>query len=185
MFDRKRKMQHHVQDDFLRELGHIVVSFSALESTVQFFLMALIEESQRVGRSLTAEMSFRNMRAAIVSIFIEKHGKGPEFDQIKNLVSRAGKCEEERNRIFHSEWTCGEVDVAFHVTRSKETAREKHGLSSNFQDYSIQQLRDFGDSLFDLAADYEGFLEELCQREMAKDTRPIVHEGGNIEGAEK
>jgi hypothetical protein len=167
-------MIHHVHDEFLRELGHIVVSFSVLEDTIQFFLMALIQESQRVGRALTTEMPFRNLRAGIVSVFLEKHGKGADFDRVKSLINLAGACEEERNRIIHSDWTCGEVDNATHVFRSKETAKEKHGLRHNSQDYTPSDLRRFGDSLLNLAADFEDLLEELCGRQMAVDTRETV-----------
>ena len=184
MTNNEPRMRHHVHDEFLRELGHIVVSFSALEDTIQFFLMALIQESQRVGRALTTEMPFRNLRAGIVSVFLEKHGRGADFDRVKSLINCAGKSEEERNRIFHSDWTCDEVDIATHVFRSKETAKEKHGLRHDSQDYTPADLRRFGDSLLNLAADFEDLLDDLCCRQMAIDTREsVVYDGGGDDTA--
>ena len=186
MNDSETRMNHLVHDQFLRELGHIVVSFSLLEDEIQFFLMAFINEPQRVGLALTTEMSFRNLKAGIISVFIEKQGRGPDFERVKLLVNRAGKCEEERNRIFHSEWTCDEVDVATHVFRSKETAKEKHGLRGDSQEYTVENLRAFGDSLLNLAADFSDLLQEFVERKMANDSRgPAVPYGNgdtNVEG---
>jgi len=183
MNDNEPRLNHLVHDQFLRELGHIVVSFSILENSIQFFLMAFIGESQRVGRALTSEMSFRNLKAGVISVFIEKHGRGTDFDRVKSLINRAGKCEEERNRIFHSEWTCDEVEVAIHVFRSKETAKEKHGLRGDTQDYTVENLRDFGNSLLNLAADFEELLGEFDERKIAQDSRgpAVVYGNGDAD----
>ena len=181
MNDKETRMNHLVHDQFLRELGHIVVSFSILEDEIQFFLMAFINESQRVGRALTTEMSFRNLKAGVISVFIEKHGRGPDFDRVKLLINRAGKSEEERNRIFHSDWTCDEVEVATHVFRSKETAKEKHGLRGDSQEYTVENLHDFGDSLLNLAADFSELLDEFVERKMAVDSRGPAVVYGNGE----
>ena len=166
-------MKHLVTDDFLLPLGHIVVSFSLLEEQVQFFLMALINETQFVGLAITSEMSFRNLRGCLISVFKSKNKVGceTELEKLDELTKRAGQAESKRNQIFHSSWTCGDSNDQTLAWRTKYTAKEKKGLRSQSEFVSAEDLRQFGDELLTLATAFDDLLTEFCHKGIAKDTR--------------
>ena len=56
-------------------------------------------------------------------------------------MARAGKIEEERNRIVHSGWG-GDTSNGT-VTRTKVTAKERRGFEITHEEYTDRQLREF------------------------------------------
>lgn len=152
--------QHEIKDEFLREIGHIVVSFSLLEEILRFLVIALIDEPQRIGVVITSELSFKNLKALAITLYKEKFGEGAEFDHLKKLIKQIAEMEDERNCIFHSEWGTSN-DRPEVITRSKDTAKEKHGLRFAFEDYTVQKLRQVGDSMLALAGQIQEFQDSL------------------------
>ncbi len=49
------------------------------------------------------------------------------------------------------------------ITRSKDTAKEKHGLRFSFEEYSAKKLREVGDTMLQLADDIERLQQALIQ----------------------
>jgi hypothetical protein len=60
-------LQHPVPEDHLKAIGDITVSFALLESHIQNLIGSLIYEHQRIGQIITAELSFKNLRALLIS----------------------------------------------------------------------------------------------------------------------
>ncbi|MBL6970934.1 MAG: hypothetical protein ISR63_02320 [Desulfobacterales bacterium] len=162
------RMEHVVTPEFLCQIGHIAVSFAVLEDVIDSFAFALINEPQRVCRAITAELPFKNLRALLVSPFIEKNGRTEDFARLKALLNRAGKAEEERNRVFHSGWGIDEENMQL-VYRSRETAKEKHGLRGEGKEYTIGDLKKVGDDMLQLATEFEELREELQTRNLLQD----------------
>lgn len=95
--------QHSVPDQHLKSIGDITVSFALLESQVQVLTWSMLNEKQRIGQIITAELSFKNLRALMVSLFIEKHGtEDVHFTKLKELMLRASQVEAKRNQTTHS-----------------------------------------------------------------------------------
>jgi hypothetical protein len=148
-------LEHPVPNPALTAIGDVAVSFALLESTLQTMLGSLIYEHQRVGQIIAAELPFRGLRALALALYRERHGEDANFEQLRDLIRRAGDLEDERNRVMHSVWGAGAT--ADSVTRIKMTAKEKHGLRFDFVPVTAAELSDVAGSIKVLAHDIQSF----------------------------
>lgn len=149
-------LNHSVPESTLIQIGDISVSFSLLESIIQLLAGSLISHELRIGQIVSAELSFRNLRALTISLYLERFGEDNEVTKIKDLMKRAGRIEDKRNQIIHSLWIVG-IDED-HVTRIKGTAKEKHGFKIQEQDMNSSELREIADEIKQLSKDMQDFL---------------------------
>lgn len=155
-------LHHPVPESHLKNIGDITVSFAMLESQLQSLIGSLLNERQRIGQIITAELSFKALKALLVSLYIERHGNDDsDFGQLKRLILRCGKIEEKRNQITHSVWGAGS-DVN-HITRIKTTAKENHGIKFQFEDVSSQSLANIAIEIKILAHDLFAFYMHLLE----------------------
>ncbi|MFC3151283.1 hypothetical protein ACFOEK_09625 [Litoribrevibacter euphylliae] len=155
-------LQHSVPDNHLKSIGDITVSFALLEFQLQSLIRSQLNERQRIGQIITAELSFKGLKALLVSLYIERHGKDDaDFEKLKTLINRAGQAEEKRNQITHSIWGAGKD--ADSITRIKTTAKEKHGIRSQFEDVSSGDLEAFAIEIKELAHEIQNFLIYLIK----------------------
>ena len=86
-------MKHPVPDQHLIHIGDITASFALLEMMIQTLIGSLIAEHQRIGQIITAELSFRNLRALVISLYRERHGDDDDYSKLKSLMNKAGEIE--------------------------------------------------------------------------------------------
>jgi hypothetical protein len=154
-------MIHPVPSKLLVHIGDITVSFALLESTIQNLVGPLISVHQPINQIITAELPFRNLRALTISLYKERHGEGPAFAALRELMNRAADLEEKRNQIVHSLWVTG--DTADTAKRFKETAKERHGYRIQFTNVAEQDLAGVASAIKELAADVQKFWSHLIQ----------------------
>ncbi len=152
-------LQHPVPEAHLKSIGDITVSFALLELQIQSLIGSLIYEHQRIGQIITAELSFKNLRALLISLYLERHGEDDDFVKLKEFMKKSGKLEEKRNQITHSVWAAGKDKD--HVTRVKTTAKEKCGIKFKFEDVSDKSLGSLATELKVLAEEIQRFQIEL------------------------
>ena len=140
----------------------MTVSFALLELQLQSFMGCLIREHQRVGQILSSYLSFSNLRAAIISLYLERHGEDEDSARLKELLSEAGKVEEERNRITHSIWAAAASSDS--IIRIKFTARESRGFHAASEQYDADRLSGFAGSVGELAWQILQFQIDLIKR---------------------
>lgn len=150
-------LQHPVPENHLKAIGDITVSFAMLESQIQNLIGSLIYEHQRIGQIITAELSFKNLRALLISLYLERHGEDDDFNNLRDFMKRAGQTEDKRNQIIHSVWAAGKDKD--HITRIKTTAKEKHGIRFKFEEVSAESLQEF-------AKDIKILAEELLRLQL-------------------
>lgn len=155
-------LKHPVPENHLRAIGDITVSFALLESHIQNLIGSLIYEHQRIGQIITAELSFKNLRALLVSLYLERHGEDDDFNKPREYMKRAGQTEEKRNQITHSVWGAGKDKD--HITRIKRTAKEKHGIRFKFEDVSAEALFAFAEDIKVLAGELLDFQLDLLSK---------------------
>src|SRR4051794_23052635 len=148
-------MQHPVPERLLARIGDITVSFALLESVLQSLIWTLLGGGQRTGQAVTAEISFRGLRALAVSLCLERYDDGEELATLRSLCGRAANAEEERNQITHSVWGAG--DSRETITRVKTTAKEKHGLRFVFVGMGEPELAAIAERIMQLAYDVDHF----------------------------
>ena len=116
---------------------------------------------QRLGQIVTAELSFKALRALTVSLYLQRNGEDENVESFRELISRAAKAEDQRNQITHSVWGAGEN--ASSITRIKTTAKEKHGIRFHFENVTADQLAAFAKDIKILAHDIQQFWFLLLQ----------------------
>ena len=151
----KRIMQHLVPPKLLVHIGDITVSFALLELHIQTLVGSLLSNKSRIGQIITAELSFRNLRALAISLYLELRGEDEDFAVFRKLMQRAGKMEETRNAITHSVWAAG--NTADTVTRFKTTAKERQGIQFQFVEVSESYLAKVAQDLKLLASEILDF----------------------------
>lgn len=146
-------IQHPVPAKLLVHIGDITVSFTLLELSIQMLIGSLIAEHQRIGQIITAELAFRNLRALAISLYKERHGEDADFLVLRELIRRAADLEETRNQITHSVWAAG--NTADTVTRTKTTAKERHGICFHFKQVGEGDLAKVAQDLKHLAGEIQ------------------------------
>ncbi len=140
-----KKIKHPVPEKHLIEIGNIIVSFALLENSLQSFIGKMISGKQRVGNIITSELSFKNLRAISINLYIDIYGKSTNYEELKRLISEAGNLEVKRNKIVHSVWGAGKNSD--YITRIKKTAKERKGLYFQFEEMSNQDLKKIADDI--------------------------------------
>lgn len=140
----------------------MTVSFALLESIIQSLVGSLIYEHQRIGQIITAELSFKNIRALLVSLYLERHGEDDnDLAQLREYMKRAALLEEKRNQITHSVWGAG--DDAETITRIKTTAKEKHGIQFHFTTVKAKDLENTAVEIKNVAEEIQRFHFKLLE----------------------
>lgn len=154
-------LQHPVPDEHLKHIGDITVSFALLESGLQGLAQSLLGAGQRLGQIVTAELSFKALRALTVSLYLQRNEEDQNFSAFRELIRRAADVEEQRNQITHSLWGAG--SDALSITRIKTTAKERHGVRFHFENVTSDQLAAFAREIKVLAQDIQSFWLLLVQ----------------------
>ena len=136
-------------------MGDITVSFALLENVIESLVGNPISHDQRTGQIITAELSFHNLRALLVSLYLHRYGKDSNYEQFRKLIIRLGDIEAKRNVITHSRWAAGETSDT--ISRIKITAKGKHGFKFDFETMSENQLIDIETEIKVLASDIQDF----------------------------
>ena len=90
---------------------------------------------------------------------------GRTLSQSTNLIRRISKAEEKRNAIIHSQWAMGDSDET--LTRIKTTAKMSKGLRHQFEQVSLEDLKQIAEEIADVASEFQMF----SLRQPSYDTR--------------
>lgn len=148
-------MKPPIPSELLVHIGDMTVSFALLEFQMQLIFITLVNESARIGHILACSLSFRSLRATIISLYRERHGTEAGYLQLRALMGKAARIEEERNQITHSIWAADKTTGS--ITRTKMTAQEKHGFRTHFKEYDAASLSDLANRIQVLAEDMLNF----------------------------
>ena len=162
-------LKHPVPSKHLEKIGDITVSFALLENQIQFFIWSLLELTpriQRIGQIITSELSFKKLRAVLISLYKETYGENDNYKRMRDLMNRAGKIEEKRNQITHSSWGAGkDIDS---ITRIKTTTKEKCGLRFKVEYVTAHDLAKIAGDIKKLAAEISIFNLDLLDCKLKK-----------------
>lgn len=155
-------LRHAVSDEHLKHIGDITVSFSLLELIIQLFIGSLISDQQQIGKIITSELSFRNLRSLLISLYLERFGKDNDFDALQNLMKESGKVEDRRNQLIHSTWGASYGESS--ITRFKNTSKEKQGYKYVIEELSAAELESFTKEIKTLSNNIHKFHEYLIDK---------------------
>src|SRR5262245_36239203 len=93
-----------VPPEHLRAIGLVTVNFALLESALSSLVWELIGADQRLGQTITAEVSFRNLVALPSSLSRFRNFTGERLETCEALLNRSLEAEGHRNAVAHSLW---------------------------------------------------------------------------------
>jgi hypothetical protein len=152
-------IKHPVKQHQLVLIGDMTVSFALLENNLQQLAWLLIAQGQRIGQIITAELSFRSLRALVLNLYLERYGKDSDYLTLKGFIEKAVTFEDRRNQITHSIWGVGNDDQS--ILRIKTTAKEKTGLRYQFEDVQAKDLENFVSEIKQLVSEIQFFWVHL------------------------
>lgn len=142
-------------DEFDAAMGRIALDFSFMEETARNVIILLSGAQLEMGRILTVELSFRLKLEAIGSLIqhhlaklTEEATRASVQDELTELITLCQKSEDLRNVYFHSSY-------ALDRTRSKATAKRKHGLKTSVEPVDSALLLDVADFIHETAAELQ------------------------------
>ena len=145
---------HGLSDEFLIELGDVMVSFALLEHEMRNLAAKLIGVDDGITSIVTNQLTFADLRDSLGSLWRERGELRVSEMALKELLKRAEAVEAERNRIVHSIWALSEKTG--NPVRIKVRVRKK-GRDVQVEDYDAERLRGFAQSLQLLAYDFSQF----------------------------
>jgi len=158
--------QHPVPENILKHIGDIIVSFALIEYSIQILIWSLINEHQRLGQIVTAELSFNTLISLVISLYKDRHGNDDDdFEILGDLMKRANDLQDKRNRICHSIWGAGRKDGS--VIRFKTTAKQKAGIKLKYEEMGEATFAKMGTDMKVLAYDINHFRESLLDQNKA------------------
>ena len=140
-------------DEFDAAMGKIALNFSYMEEAARNVIIFLSSAQPEVGRILTVELSFRQKLEAMGSLIHFHLGgiadvaeRANVEERLVELVGLCQKSEDLRNTYFHSSY-------ALDRTRTKVTAKRKHGLKATSESVDSALFLDVADFIFEKATE--------------------------------
>jgi len=165
---RRHTLEEH--EPYLLEIGRIVALNNRIESLFAAAISWVVspgEVEEDIGHSLTAEMSYRAKREALVAVcktVVSRHLRkpvwkhlAPRMDELLSLVSRADQREQRRNTLVHSTYSSSPL---FGFSRAKVTAKRRRGLRWEHERLDVADLREETSQLLELLDDLTDFVNE-------------------------
>jgi hypothetical protein len=120
-------------------LGETVIWFEELDEQLSTAISFLLRRGDDVGRVVSAELPFRAKVNLLEALFRQDRPKSGNLDLLRDLAAACSQIEEKRNQVIHSKW---HHSLDGHgLTRSKFTARGKHGLRRHTENLSFRQAQ--------------------------------------------
>lgn len=112
----------------MEELGRLSVAFNLLETVVCYRTWELIGTEQRIGRTVTAKMSFAQVADLLRDLYVVRYPELDKQKQMKALHTAMRAASERRNNLLHTSWALITSDPTM-VARSKIRFSGKGGLT--------------------------------------------------------
>lgn len=137
-----------LSDPILRNMGLIIVIWSAFEIQMEFCILWHQKISLKTGLLLTTNLNY-NAKAKLLQTFASEKSFSPESENalLKQLLRRAEPLYGKRNLIAHSSWTPTDDPLVANVmairTRGKLQLVNKEMSVSDLAD-TYEQIRKLG-----------------------------------------
>lgn len=148
-----------LDDQFLLALGRVTANFAVLEDAVSFFLWSIIGRDQRLGQIISAELSFKAIRALLSAVFHHRVSDETLRHELETLLNQVSEVEERRNILVHSSWGVGDTPKT--KTRIKMTAKKGKGIRHQFEQLAAADIEAVAECASELALQVQQFTEKL------------------------
>lgn len=164
------ELSHEIPDDYLREIGQVVVSFNHLEGLIQHTLVfALLNKFSNDGRALSvfAAIGFTaklNSLSLLLQI-IEGDKKGLHLTYKRRLEKDLERCSSKRNGVLHHVWYAQSNSV------TSVGVQARASLTISVKKVTLQELKEIS-----------SFINSVHGRLFSEITEPLTSRGLPHEG---
>lgn len=144
-------------------LGNTIILFEELDEQLSTAISFLLKRGDKIGRIVTAELSFRAKVNLFVALFKELRPQSKELAEMHELAAGCLQIEEKRNQAVHSKWR-NQLEGPG-MTRVKYTARGKLGLQQQAEILTPVQLT----AIWAHCGELAHFIDELMYIEFGRE----------------
>jgi len=105
----------------IEAIGNVAVSFTDLEDQIALSISFMLKRGERIGRIVTAELSFKNKLQMFSSLFRVERPNSDRLPMLNDLIGVCKEAEQLRNQVVHSSWALQVEDDSW--KRRKYTAK--------------------------------------------------------------
>jgi hypothetical protein len=127
-------------EEGMTKLGECIVKFQTIEEVLSACISAMIGRSRKIGKIVTAEMSYRARVSVYRALFVHHLGCDTLHEDVSELIKRLNWAEQERNSIVHSLWDASE-EFPETIKRSKSVCR-RQGLRIDEEHITPEEFED-------------------------------------------
>jgi hypothetical protein len=154
-------------DAFSASIGHVVVSYSWLESALSDGIANCLNLNHELGKIVTSEISFGtkvHMLSSLVRHLASKRNFNVGTDDPLvcwgKISAQCFRAEELRNQVMHSQWS-PPVHSKMSGVRKKITAKASRGLAEHAETINSSGLLDIADYMNRVTMFVEEFFLEV------------------------
>ena len=154
-------VEHSIPEPLLTRIGDITVSFATLELQMQLLIDVLLVNEIRVTQIVTAELPFRALLPLATSLYRERHGEDADFDELREVLKRVEKVEQDRNLVMHSTWAIQDDGT---IALAKTTARLKRGLHVRIEPMGAAELKEIAEDVRQVGDEIFMFMTKVARK---------------------
>ena len=101
-------------------LGAVILNFNELDNQLATSIGYLLQQGDRIGLIVTAELSYKNKVNLLASLFRECAPKSRNLDRLGEIAKLCFTAEQLRNQAIHSSWQqdlSSSVIAACHISQ--------------------------------------------------------------------
>ncbi len=136
-------------DQLLKELGQLSLTFNVLETIVSHRTWELISPDQRIGRTVTAKMTFASLVDLLRDLYMSRYTEPEKQAQMKDLHAALRAGNDRRNILLHTSWGLMKADPIM-VSRFKLRFTGAGGLTQMELRSAIGEVREATNELLAL-----------------------------------
>lgn len=111
-------------DNYFKVIGMLVVAHTDLEGAMKAFANIMINQHEKTGEILTADLPFQPLKDKLVSLYCHFESDPEKSSRFRKLIEKASDLTGRRNEIIHSRWLLGPHSASKAAPiRLKATAR--------------------------------------------------------------
>jgi len=153
-------MGHKLSPRLLQEIGRVTLFATLVEQEIALCAAVLLNKrSTSVAQVFLAQLNWRQS-VDIADALGQRRFKVEELSRFRDLLARAERLTEMRNKFVHSHW--GWMEARFSrvkAVRMKFYAKKKKGLKIDIEFMTIGDVKRIADELESLLIDLQTFLE--------------------------
>ncbi|MFA7232311.1 MAG: hypothetical protein WC071_13650 [Victivallaceae bacterium] len=157
-----------LKQEFYAPLGRLTMAFSALESSLAWFIGELLGGDEFIRGLFESQLSFQRLLNVADGTYSHKVADTALIERWQSLQSALAVCEEKRNTVTHSSWGIWWEEPDVYVSQEKTRIKRGKGIHRYKVKASV-------DDINNIATDIENTNLELMNLVIETNKKGFIH----------